>query len=526
MADLPGMALKSLASPPHKRSMTNSSKCLASTRLFRGWAIVIGVACLAGCAAGPDYKRPAIASSSDFSPRPIEPVTASAPVPGGAAQRLLKGGELQANWWELFGSPQLNALVQRALLANPTVEAAQATLRIAQEAVAAQKGFFFPTVKAGYAPSRTRAAESLSGNPPGDVGSISNAPGIYNLHTAQLTVGFVPDVFGANRRQVEGLQAQARMQEFQLEAGYLTLASNVVAAAIQEALLRQQIATTRDILAANIQSLELVRRQLKAGYASRLDLALQENALAQATQQLSPLQKQLEQNRDLLRALVGSVQDIELPESFDLASLHLPADLPVSLPSQLVEQRPDVRAAEEQLRAASAQVGVAIANRLPQFTIDASFGGTAGQVGQMFGGAGLFFNLAGGVTQAIFDAGVLRHRQAAAEEGVRQAAAQYRSTVIAAFQNVADALHAIHADAEALKAAADVERTSNSSMELIRRQWRAGYVDRLVMLTAENAHHQALLVLAQARAARLGDTAVLFQALGGGSITAWTVTGQ
>lgn len=499
------------------------------------WAFAL--ACcgvLGGCAVGPDYVKPTPPSSHDFSPSPLPSATASSPVLLGAAQRFKLSQDIQADWWKLFQSPQLNGLIEKAFAANPTVEAAQAALRAAQENVYAQRGYFYPTVQVSYSPQRTKLAGNLGGNSPGVQGNGSvistvqnppdnaggappfNAPVIYNFHTTQLTVGFVPDVFGVNRRQVEALEAQQKYQQFQLEAAYITLASNIVAAAIQEALLRQQIATTNAIIEANLKSVELVQRQWKAGYASRLDLALQETALAQAQQLLPPLQKQFEQTRNLLRALAGGVQDNELPESFDLASLQLPEELPLSLPSQLVEQRPDVRAAAEQLHAASAQVGIAIANRLPQFSIDASIGGAASIFNQMFWNSGTFFNLAANVTQSIFDGGILRHRQRAAEENFHQAVAQYKSTVLAAFQNVADALHALHADANALNAAADVERSAKTSLDLIRRQQVRGYVDRVALINAEQAHRQASLNLMQAQAMRLGDTAALFQALGGG----------
>lgn len=499
--------------------------------------LVAALACagvLSGCAVGPDYHRPALPASSGFAPVPLPEATRASAAPGGAAQRFMLSQDIQADWWKLFQSPALNALIDKVIKANPTIESAQAALRVAQENVYAQQGFFFPTVQVSYSPSRTKLAGNLGGNSPGVQGNGSvisttsntpaseggtapfNAPVIYNFHTAQLTVGFVPDIFGGNRRQVEVLVSQEKIQRFQLEATYITLASNVVAAAIQEALLRQQIATTKDIINANVQSVELVRRQIKAGYASQLDLALQEASLAQARQLLPPLQKQFEQTRDLLRALAGGVQDSEPPESFDLATLKLPEQLPLSLPSQVVEQRPDVRAAEEQLHAASAQVGVAQANRLPQFSINATAGGAASQFSQMFWDSGRFFNLAAGIAQPIFDGGTLRHRQRAAEEGLRQAAAQYQSTVITAFQNVADTLHAIHADADAFNAAAEVERTAKVSLELIRRQFSKGYIDRIALINAEQIYRQAAMNLAQAQATRLGDTAALFQALGGG----------
>ncbi len=497
------------------------------------WALALS-SVLSGCAVGPDFLRPSPPASKGFSPSPLPEVTVSAPPLGGEEQRFVASQEIKADWWTLFQSPQLNALIEKAFAANPTIEAAQASLRAAQANVSAQRGFFFPTVQAGYSPSRTKLAGNLGGNSPGIQGDGSeiktfqgtpasqggaapySGPVIYNFHTAQMTVGYVPDVFGINRRLVESLESQAKIQHFQLEAAYITLATNVVAAAIQEALLRQQITTTQEIIAANTQWVDLLARQFNAGSASRLDLALQESVLAQSKQLLPPLQKQYEQNRNLLRVLVGGVQDVELPETFELASLKLPQELPLSLPSQIVDQRPDVRAAEEQWHSTTAQLGVAMANRLPQFAIDASWGGAASHFSQMFWNSGVLFNLAANMTQSVFDGGTLKYRQRAMEEGVRQMAAQYQSTVIAAFQNVADALYAVHSDAQAFSAAADVERTTKISMELMRKQHTRGYIDRLALIGAEQNYRQASMNLAQAHAMRLGDTATLFQSLGGG----------
>ena len=491
-------------------------------------------AVLGGCAAGPEFTAPALPVSSGYTPHAGPAATASAPVAHGAAQTFAVGQAIRADWWALFKSPALNTLIEKALVANPSIEAAQASLRVAQESALAQRGYFYPTVAASYSPQRTKLAGNQGGNSPGVQGDGSviavqqgtpanaggaapfNSPVIYNFHTAQLTVGYAPDVFGANLRQVQGLDALAQAQAHQLQAAYLTLASNVVAAALQEALLRQQIATTQAIVEGGRQAVDVLRRQLTAGYASRVDLALQENALAQSQQALPPLRKQLEQTRNLLRALVGGMQDVELPETFELAQLSLPEELPLSLPSQLVSQRPDMRVAEAQLQAATAAVGVAAANRLPQFSINASWGGAAGSFSQMFSNSGRFFNLAAGITQPIFDAGTLKHRERAAEEGLRQAQALYQATAITAFQNVADTLAAIESDAQALVAAASAERTSRKSLDLVQRQLAKGYIDRLTLLAAEQSHHQAALALAQAQAARLGDTAALFQALGGG----------
>ncbi len=424
----------------------------------------------------------------------------------------------------MFRSPALNRLIERAFAANPTIDAAVGALKEAQENVYAQRGYFYPTVQVSYQGERTKlSGNTATSSAPGPQGNGENItplapaqPVTYNFHTAQVTVGYVPDVFGLNRRQVESLQAQADAARYQLDAAYLTLASNVVAAAFQEASTRAQIDAVQTIIRSNQRSLAILHSQLKSGYAARLDVAQQELALAQAQALLPPLTRQLEQTRDLIRVLAGNAPDQDVPETFTLAALHLPERLPLSLPSQLIEQRPDVLAAEEQVRSASAQVGVAVANRLPQFSLSAALGGQATRITQLFGNSGTFWSVIGSASQPLFDAGTLRHRQNAAEQALAQAAAQYRSTVLTAFQNVADTLHALYADADALKSALAVEQAAGVTLRLTQQQFRVGYTNGLAVLTARQAYQQAVIGRVQAQAARLGDTAALFQALGGG----------
>jgi NodT family efflux transporter outer membrane factor (OMF) lipoprotein len=341
-------------------------------------------------------------------------------------------------------------------------------------------------------------------------------PLFYTFYTAGLTVGFVPDVFGANRRQVESLAAQRDAQRFALEATYITLASNVVAAAIQEASLRAQIAATRQIIAAEEKSLQILRDQLQLGFAMRIDVAAQEAALAQAETSLPPLQEQFEQTRDLIRALAGNLPNQDVPETFELDALELPPQLPLSLPAKLIEQRPDVRAAEAQLHAANAQVGVAVAAMLPQFSISGTLGGAADQIPWLFRTGGSFWTMVGGVSQPVFEGGTLLHTKRAAEAALKQAATQYQSTVIAAYQNVSDTLHASISDAEALVGAVEAENAAKVTYDLTRRQLEAGYANYLALLSAEAAYNQALLTRIEAQATRYGDSIALFQALGGG----------
>lgn len=490
--------------------MTPLDRRAFAARGVAGVVAVLTAVVLSGCAVGPNFTRPAAPAVDSYARSSLSSTTTSVDVRGGEAQRLVQGGGIPHDWWTLFQSPALSALVELALRANPTLIAAQQALRQATELVVAQRGFFFPALQGSFSPSYQRTSATFS--PP-----LANPDQLtYTLYTAQVGVGFTPDVFGANRRQVESLLGQAEAQGFQREAAYVTLTSNVVAAAVQEASLRAQIEATREIVSISTRSLDLVRRQLQLGAAAGLDVAAQEAALAQVEQVLPPLQKQLEQNRNLLAALTGRLPSDDPEERFDLASLHLPTDLPLSVPSRLVEQRPDVRAAEAQMHAASAQIGVAVASQLPQFTITGAYGGTSTSIDRMFANSNPFWIVAGTLSQTIFDWGTLFHRRRAAEAAFEQAAAQYRSTVITSFQNVADVLYALQADAESLKAAVAAERAAKRTLDITLKQQELGSVSYLALLSARQAYQQALVTRVQAQASRLADTAALFQALGGG----------
>jgi len=491
---------------------------------------VLPLALLASCAVGPDYHRPTIDTGTGYAPGATAGAAPALPAQGADPQHFQMGREIEFAWWTQFQSPQLNKLVEQALQANPTITSAQAALRQAMEYVYAQQGYFYPTIGADFNFERQKLAGNNGGNSPGVQGNgtvIStyqnpggpppyNEPVVYNFNTAQLVLGYTPDVFGGNRRQVESLRAQADSLRYQMEATYITLSSNVVGAAIQAASLRSQIQATQAFIDQNAQALDVLRNQLRLGYAMRIDVAQQELALAQARALLPPLQKQHEQTRDLLRALCGNLPGTAVDDDFDLSALQLPAELPLSIPAKLIEQRPDVRAAEEQLHAASAEVGVALANRLPQFTITGAIGGNASKINQMFKTGGPFWNIVGDVAQPIFDGGTLLHRERAADQALTQAREQYRAAVITAFQNVADTLHAIESDASALAAAAETERAAKEVLLVTQKQYDVGYVSFLVLLGAQESYQQAVVSLAQARTNRLGDTAALFQALGGG----------
>jgi NodT family efflux transporter outer membrane factor (OMF) lipoprotein len=466
---------------------------------------------LAACAVGPDFEGPGAPDAGGYTREPMTKQTASADVAGGEAQRFVQGLDIPGQWWTLFHSAALNTLIEEALKNNPTLPAAEAALRQAWENVYAEEGAFFPTAVVSYSPSRNKTATGVT-----FTAASSGAP-FFTLHTAQVVVTYAPDVFGGTRRQVESLAATAEFERFQLEAAYLTLTSNVVAAAVQEASLRGLIAATEEIIKIQTGSLDILQKQLALGQVAGADVAAVEATLAQAQATLPPLQKQLAVQRDLLTALIGRLPSQEPAEKFELASLQLPPELPVSLPSKLVEQRPDIQSAEAQLHAASASIGVAVAARLPQFTLTGNAGTASNLIGQFITTPGTaFWTLAGNVAQTVFDAGTLLHKERAAVAAFDQAAAMYRSTVITAFQNVADSLHALQSDAETLKAAYAAERAAFKSLEIVRRQLQLGAIGYLGLLTAQNTYQAALLALVQAQAARYADTSALFQALGGG----------
>ncbi|MFK2892525.1 efflux transporter outer membrane subunit [Dyella flagellata] len=476
--------------------------CLRSLSMF-----VIAALC-AGCAVGPDYHRPSAPSPDSFTRAPTPTAIGAAATHD--AQRFLQGEAASRDWWRAFESPALNDLVQRALAHNPSVDAAQAALRQAREDVAAQRASFFPTLQASYSPSRNRNAVGTISP------TLSSGQTYYTLHTTQLTVGYVADVFGLNRRTVESLSAQADMQRYQLDATYLTLAANVVNAAVQEAGLHAQIEAARATIQADARALSILQQQAVLGGATALDVATQAAALAQAQQNLPALQKQLEQTRDLLAVLTGEPPSQAGNADLDLQALHLPPTLPLSLPAQIIRQRPDVLAAEAQVHASSAQVGIAVANRLPQLSISGQFGGSSTQFSRMFADDNVFWNLTGTVSQTLFDFGALKHHQRAAEAALDQSKAQYRNVVLTAFQNIADTLYALDEDSKALAAAVQAETATRKTRDLTEQQLQMGAVNALALLSAEQAYQQAVNTRVQAVTTRYTDTVALYQALGGG----------
>ena len=482
----------------------------AACRLTLKIGTLIAAAALSACApVGPNYKPPNPPPTQRYTEAPLAQQTASAETAGGRAQRYSPAARIPADWWGLFHSEALTKLVRAAIADSPTLDAARAALVQAQENLNAQYSVLYPGVDASTGVRRQRTTGASSGLP-------NAPPNLYTLYNASVSVSYAIDVAGGARRELEALLAQIDYQRLQLEAAYLALTGNVVTAAVQEASLRAQLQATREVARSQEDILGVVQKQFELGAVTRAEVLAQRAQLAQLRTALPPLEKALAQTRNALAALVGRFPaDAGLPES-ELAQLELPQELPLSLPSELARQRPDIRAAEALLHRASAEIGVAEAAKYPQLTLSATYGTAATQTADLFGGTTTAWNLGAGLLQPVFHAGKLEAQKRAAVAAYDQAFAQYRQTVLAAFRNVADVLDALDGDARALKAQAEAEASARASVELARQQFALGATSYLVLLNAERQDDQARIGLVQAQAARLADTAALYQALGGG----------
>lgn len=480
--------------------------CGLSHRILAAFGLLL---LTTSCAVGPTFRPPTPPSASGYTHEPLPDATQTTGVPGGEAQHFKFGQDLSDQWWTLFGSPELNALVQEATAHYPEIAAQQALLRVAADKVSAAKGVYFPQVDGIANYSR----EKVSG--------ASIAPGfpgyITSIFQANIQVSYSLDLFGAERRTVEGLEAQAEFQRLQLEASYLTLTSNVAAAVVQLASIQDQIDATHEILGIEDKQLAIIKRRFDLGSQTRADVLQQEANLAAVRATLPALEQQRAVAEHELATLTGrSPQDLA-PHNFTLATIRLPQDLPVSLPSALVAQRPDIKAQEARLHEASAAIGVATANLLPQLTLSGSVGDESTRFGNwLFQPGSGIWSAAAGLTQPIFQGGTLRARRQAALATYDAASNQYQLTVLKAFQNVADTLTALANDARALSAQYDSVNAAKSSLDLIQRQYDSGAVNYVSLLTAQQVYQEARIVYVQVLAKRYVDTVTLFQALGGG----------
>ena len=475
-------------------------------------SIAVGLA-LSACAVGPNFHAPEAPKVADashpYTPAPLPAMAASATSPAYVPQHFVDGQDISATWWEAFQSPALNALVQSALAHSPTVTAAQATLRQAEENYRADYGSkVFPSVSAQVQGVRQRYP----------VFQGEGVPAGYtaNLFSAALDVSYTLDVFGGNKRELEGVRAAIDYQRFQVEATWLSLTSSVVATAIQEASLRAQLQATREVVANADQSLKVIDAQVRLGALARSAQLQQQTLIAQQQAQIPPLEKALAQTRHQLAVLAGRLPGDDGLPTFDIDSLTLPRELPVSVPSALVRQRPDIRASEAQLHEASAQIGVATAALYPQITLSGSVDRESFKLGRLFDTGTTGWSLVGGLVQPIFNGGALQAKKRSAVAAYDAAQAQYQTTVLNAFLNVANTLRAIDTDADEVTATADAERLANEALKLVERQYQLGAVSYLASLDAQRTYLSTRVALVQARAARFTDTAALFQALGGG----------
>jgi NodT family efflux transporter outer membrane factor (OMF) lipoprotein len=455
---------------------------------------------LTGCAVGPNFAPPEPPDVTGYVPKSE----------GLRAATRFVAGDIPPRWWELFHSKALSRMIEEGIACNFELKAAEAAVRAAHATARAQRGALLPAVDGNFNPSRQKIATQS------DTSQVPSGANIYSLFTAQLTVSYVLDVFGGTRRLIEATDAAAEAQEFQREVVYLTLAANIALAAIQEASLRGQIQATTRIIGLQQNLLTILRKQSEAGQIALPDVAAQETALAQARLLLAPLQKQLYQQRHLLSMLTGRFPSEGAAAAFYPNTLALPHAVPLTLPATLIQQRPDVRVAQANLRKANAEVGIAVAARLPQITLSGNLGSTSTAMSLLFSPATGFWTVAGNVAQPIFNAGTLMNKQIAAEEIYLQTEATYRNVVLTAFQNVADALRALQTDSQALTAAREAERAAARGFELAQRQIERGQYSVQTLLTAQQAFLQTSIARVVAEAQLLSDTVLLFQALGGG----------
>ncbi len=471
--------------------------------------LVTGVTALCSCTVGPDFHTPAAPDTDHYvAGAPLATVGTSDS--GAAPQTLVANQDIPAQWWALFHSAPLDALVRTALHDSPTVVAAEAALRSAQQGYVAQRGAsVYPQIDGQFEAEREAAPGAAFGFPQAGTST-------FTLFDAAVNVSYKFDLVGATRRQLEALAAQTDYQRWQLEAARLTLAGNVVTTVITAAALSDQLAATRDILGTERDQLGIVQRQHSAGAASQGDVLTQQAQVSQFESTLPGLEKSLAQAGHRLAVLSGQTPDRASTAGLSLAALTLPPQLPLSLPAKLVRQRPDVLAAEAQLHEASAQAGVATANLYPQLTLSGSIGSETTSITDLFGPGTAAWNIGGSLMQPLFHGGELRAKRRQAFANLDQATAQYRGTVLSALQDVADTLRALEEDALTVEADARAEAAARDSLEITRRQFQAGGTSYVNLLIAQRQYAQARLTRIQGEMVRMTDCAALLQSLGGG----------
>ncbi len=459
----------------------------------------------AGCTVGPRYRAPAPPTVTNYTPQPLPAETASSDGPAGSAQRFNEQATVPADWWTAFHSPELNTMVEQALKNSPTLEQATARLKQAQEEVIARTGATkYPTVTGNASVTEEQLNLAAFGIP------FPN-PSPFTLLNGSVAVSYALDMFGANRRAIEALKAQRDYEGWQIEGARLMLAGNVVAAAIRQAQIRQQIEITRKVLDVEQKELKIAEDRERAGGVSDFDVQGQRTLVAQTQAAIPPLELQLDTINDQLAVLMGLSPAEAHVDVISLSALHLPEELPLTVPSELVRQRPDIRAAEALLHEASANVGVATANQFPQIVLTGSAGGS----GTRFNSGGDVWNVGAALAAPIFNGGALQAEKRKAEDAYDEAESAYRGAVVESFRQVADALYATERDAETLKARSAAARDADDAFEIAAKRFDAGGISEMNLLDAERQQLQTALDQENATASRLTDSATLFEALGG-----------
>ncbi|HEU4952264.1 MAG TPA: efflux transporter outer membrane subunit [Holophagaceae bacterium] len=472
----------------------------------RGAALLTALAlALTGCAVGPRFQAPEPPKADRYGAAVAPAQVGDAATPGGGLQQLKAGEAVLDQWWKAFGSPVLDQRIQEALDHSPTVEAARASLRQSEAVLRSAKGAWFPSADAQAGVARVKEGTATGG---------TGTP--FTLYNASVNVSYTLDLFGGVRRRVEIQRAQADFQRWQLEGASLSLASNVATATFQEAALQEQMQAVTEVVKLLQEQSDLAAKQYAIGVKSQGDLLAVQSRLASAQAQLAPLQLALATVRNQLAVLLGRMPAQGLEAGADLSAYTLPAEVPLSVPSELVRQRPDILAAEAQLHAATAQVGLATSNLFPQITLGGSYGSSATETKDLFKEPTTGWSLGLNLLQPIFHGGSLRAQKRAAEAGLDAASADYRATVLNAFRNVSDTLNALQYDADALAAQAQAEQAAAKSLDLVKAQFRLGAASYLQLLDATRQWQEARIGYIQARANRLSDTAALYAALGGG----------
>jgi len=470
--------------------------------LYSGVALVCA---LSGCAVGPDFFEPTAPPVTHYAngADPVETTSA-----GGAVQHFTPGAKVDADWWRLFKSPKLDAVIMEAIANNPGLEAAEANLRQSQNNLRSGYGIFYPDINASGGASRQKTTPIADGQ--------GLPPSIFNLFTLSATVSYALDIWGGERRMVEGLGAEVDVAKATEQATYLTLSANIVNTVIAKAAYADEIEATKQLIDLQTEQVKLAEDQAQAGTVPYSNVLSLESQLASYEATLPQLQQKITQSDDLLATLSGHAPAEWNPPEISLADLALPGDLPVSLPSELVRQRPDILVAEATTHAASANIGVTTAALLPSVTLNGSFGANSTSTNNLFSSNGNFWGFGAAATTPLFDGGTLWFKRKSAIESYKQTTAAYRQTVLGAFGQVADTLRALDHDAAALKAEDKALAAADQALQLVQANYKAGLTTYLEVLNADVQYHQAKIANLQTIAVRYQDTVALFAALGGG----------